>query len=374
MKKILGIVAEYNPMHYGHLHQLNLAASQTGCQYTVIAMSGNFVQRGEPAIIDKWARAKMAVAAGADLVVEIPAWFALQSAEGFARAGVCLLMGCGITHMSFGSESGNIEELSQLASWLQMPQTQESIRSQLQTGISYAAAVQQAAEESQAASQLGHLLSGANNILAIEYLRALEKTPIIAHTVKRSGQQPKASQIRLFLAQGRDSEAFSRIPPPARDIFIEELKTARPVFPEDFTQAIFYALISLGSKGIRSLPACSEGLENRLCQALGQAQDLQGLLAAVKTKRYPLTRIQRLLMQALLRFDTRRFPKQVPYQRVLAVSPRGKELLPRLAQSKLPLLYSARDIRKLAPDAKALLDLEIYSEKVYEMAQRLKGI
>lgn len=373
MKKILGVVAEYNPMHYGHLHQLNLAASQTGCQYTVIAMSGNFVQRGEPAIVDKWIRAKMAVAAGADLVVEIPAWFALQSAEGFARAGVCLLHGCGVTHMSFGSESGNIEELSQLARWLQKPGTQGNIRSQLQTGITYAAAVQQAAEASPAASHLGNLLRGANNILAIEYLRALEKTPIIAHTVKRNGDA-NASQIRLLLAQGRDSEAFSHIPSPAREIFINGLNATGRVFPADLTQAIFYALISLGSKGISSLPACSEGLENRLCQALSQARDLQGLLEAVKTKRYPFTRIQRLLMQALLGFDTHRFPGQVPYLRVLAASPGGKELLPRLAQSTLPLLYSARDIRKLAPGAKALLDLEIYAERVYQMAQNLKGV
>ncbi|MDD2282280.1 MAG: nucleotidyltransferase family protein [Eubacteriales bacterium] len=373
MKKILGIVAEYNPMHYGHTYQLNLASGQTGCEYTVIAMSGNFVQRGEPAIVDKWTRAKMAVAAGADLVAEIPAWFALQSAEGFARAGVRLLQCCGVTHMSFGSESGDIDELSQLARWLQKPQTQGDIRSQLQTGITYAAAVQQAAEESQAAAHLGHLLRGANNILAIEYLRALEKTPIIAHTVKRTGQHPNASQIRLLLARGGDSEAFSHIPPCVRDIFIEGLKTTGPIFAEDLAQAIFYALISLGSKGISSLPACSEGLENRLCHALSQAQSLQGLLEAVKTRRYPYTRIQRLLMQALLRFDTVKSPEQVPYLRVLAASPRGKELLPGLAQSKLPLLYSARDMRKLDSGAMALLDLEIYAERVYLMAQRLKG-
>jgi len=373
MDNILGVVAEYNPMHSGHAHHLNLAVSETGCQYTIIAMSGNFVQRGEPAIADKWTRAKMAVAAGADAVVEIPAWFALQSAEGFARAGVSLLQNCGATHISFGSESGNISELRELARWLQASGTQLDIRRWLQTGITYAAAVQRAAEQSHVVSRLGHLFQGANNILAIEYLRAMEKTQLIAHSVKRIGV-PSASELRQLLAKGNESDVFEHIPPCGKEILLEALQSAGPVYATDLTLAIFYALLSLGRKGVSSLPACSEGLENRLCKALGQARNLTGLLKAVKTRRYPLTRIQRLLMQALLRFNAVNYQGNVPYLRLLAIADRGKELLPGLARSPVPLLYSARDISKLSPEARKLLEIDLFAEKVYQMAQNLKAI
>lgn len=372
MKDILGVVAEYNPMHSGHAHHLKHAISETGCQYTIIALSGNFVQRGEPAITDKWTRAKMAVAAGADAVVEIPAWFALQSAEGFARAGVSLLQYCGATHISFGSESGNITELRDLARWLQAPGAQSAIRRWLQSGITYAAAVQRAAEQSQAVSRLGHLFQGANNILAIEYLRAMENTRLIAHSVKRIGA-PSASELRQLLAKGQESKVFEHIPPCGKKILLEALRGTGPVYATDLTPAIFYALLSLGKTGVSSLPACSEGLENRLCNALGQAQDLTGLLKAVKTRRYPLTRIQRLLMQALLRFNAVNYQGNVPYMRLLAIADRGKELLPGFAQSPIPLLYSARDIGKLSPEARMLLEIDLFAEKVYQMAQNLKA-
>jgi predicted nucleotidyltransferase len=374
MKDILGVVAEYNPMHLGHAHHLKRAVGETGCKYTIIAMSGNFVQRGEPAITDKWTRAKMAVAAGADAVVEIPAWFALQSAEGFARAGVSLLQYCGATHISFGSESGTISDLREMASWLQLPGTQSDIRRWLQTGITYAAAVQRAAEQSKAVSRLGQLFQGANNILAIEYLRAMENTNLIAHSVKRIGAA-SASELRQLLAQGKKSDVFEQhIHPCGKEILLEAFRRAGPVYATDFTPAIFYALLCLGPDGVSSLPACSEGLENRLFNALGQARDLADLLKAVKTKRYPLTRIQRLLMQALLRFNAVNYQGNVPYLRLLAISDRGKKLLPGMAKSPVPLLYSARDIRKLSPHARVLLEADFLAEKVYQMAQNLKAI
>lgn len=368
--KILGIVAEYNPLHYGHLYQLDTALAETKCQYAIVAMSGNFVQRGEPAVVDKWTRAKMAVAAGADLVIEIPVWFSLQSAEGFARAGVLVLESCGATSISFGSESGDIDRLKQLALWLQEPQTQENIRGILATGITYAAAVEQVAQS--LVPHLSHLLRCPNNILGVEYLRAMKNSAVSAHTVPRSPQYANASQIRGLLAQGNGAEALSHIPPKPRDTLTAALKTFEPVYIEDVSQGIFYALINLGVKGISALPACSEGLENRITKALIEARDVNELIEAVKTKRYPYTRIQRLLMQALLRFDTIAAPDQIPYLRVLAASTRGKDLLPTLARSPLPMLYSARDIARLNPQQKNLLSLETRAEEIYKMAQRLK--
>lgn len=373
MKNILGIVAEYNPLHQGHAYQMSQARAETGCDYIVVAMSGNFVQRGEPAIVDKWVRGKMAVAVGADLVVEIPAGFSLQSAEGFARAGITLLQNCGVSHLSFGSESGRLEELEQLARWLQKPPAQGGIRATLAKGITYAAAVQQAAVESEPVAGLGHLFRGPNNILAIEYLRLLAGTDLAVHTLKRREEFAAASQIRRLIARGNVHRALCHIPPACRGLLADTLKNLGPVFSQDFSQAIFYALTDLGVTGIRSLPACSEGLENRLWRGLARAANLPELLLAVKTKRYPLTRLQRLLLQALLRFDRGKFPLQVPYLRILAASPRGKELLPTLARSPLPLLYSARDHGKLTGQARRVFEGEVFAERVYGLAQLAVG-
>lgn len=371
MKDILGIIAEYNPMHRGHVHHLHLALKETQCKYVIVAMSGNFVQRGEPAIVSKWVRAEMAVLAGADLVVEIPARYALQSAEGFAQAGVELLKNCGATHISFGSEAGNLEGLKRLAHWLEQPQSQRNIRLKVKEGISYAAAVERAAK--QPFPQLAPSLRSPNNILAIEYLRALTNTSITAHTVQREEEYVPASSIRFLIAQGQTEEAMEHIPPNLRVLLADSLATEGPVFIEDLSQGIFYALISRGARGIATLPACSEGLENRLIRAANRCRSLPELLKTVKTKRYPWTRIQRLLMQALLQLSAApELPGSIPYSRVLAVSPRGKVLLSRLGRGPLPLLYSSRAVCRLDPGARRAFEEETRSEHIYHVTQNLK--
>lgn len=380
MQRVLGIVAEYNPLHLGHGHQLKTAKEETGADFTVISMSGNFVQRGEPAIFDKWIRAEMALSAGADLVLEIPTWYVLQSAEGFARAGVALLAGCGVTDISFGSESGNIAELITLAEWLKQPDTQKSIREQVKSGISYPAAVQRAAELAQTnISKLSPLFDGANNILAIEYLRALGGLApnMNVHTVKRLGAEhgcrdvgkyAGATGIRRLLASSRIDQARSYIPPCAQRIFDRALANSRPVFPDNFTHMIYYALLTMDNEELKSLPACSEGLENRIRKFLGRHSSLSGLLLAVKSKRYPLTRIQRLLFQAVLQFNSTANYNCPPYYRILGLTSRGRELLPRLVNiAKAPILFSARDSKKLGKDALSLLELDCRAAAIYNL-------
>lgn len=367
MTGILGIIAEYNPLHTGHARHLERALLESHCQYGIIALSGNFVQRGAPALADKWSRARMAVAAGADLVLEIPVWFVLRSAEGYARAGVSILAACGASSLSFGSESGSLADLGRLASWLEKPGAQAAIRRGLARGIPYAAAIQQAAGACR--PSFASLLQGPNNVLGLEYLRALAKTAITPHTLKREEGGIRAGQVRRLLGLGREDEAFAHIPPDAAPILRAALAGAGLRGAEDFTQGIFYALTRLGAPGIKALPACSEGLENRVCRALAQSSSLAELLAAIKSKRYPLVRLQRLVFQALLGFESYSYTGPVPYLRVLAVAPRGKELLPRLARSGVPLLYSARDIPRLDPAAKKLLDLDLLAEKVYRLGQ-----
>ena len=374
MKRILGVVAEYNPLHGGHYYQMHRAIQETQSRYVVIAMSGNFVQRGEPAIFDKWTRAQMALAAGADLVVEIPTYFVLQSAQGYAQASMDLLAKCGVTHISFGSEAGKIADLMAMARWLNQEQTQTSIRQALRSGISYAAAIQKVAEQAPQVAPLASLFHGANNILAIEYLRALpQDSAITVHTVQRvgqprgkeNGQYPSASVLRQLLNNGNDISPY--IPHPCRPVFDMAVKRAGPIYARDLSQAVFYALTTMTPQEIYRLPACSEGLENRIRQALNQQRDLGQFQQAVKSKRYPLTRVQRLCMQALLRFDEIETTEPVPYARVLACSARGKELLPQLAQ-QTALIYSARDVKELSPTPKSMLELDLRAADIYNLA------
>ena len=379
MHRILGIVAEYNPLHKGHYFQLQTAIRETESDFTIIAMSGNFVQRGEPAVLPKWTRAQMALAAGADLVVEIPTYFVLHSAEGFARAGIGLLSNCGITDISFGSESGHMAELKSLAQWLSLDSTQGSIVNMLKLGVSYAAAIQLAAEAADPdIAGLAPMLKGANNILGIEYLKALIQNPDIAvHTVKRVGPEhgtlatgvfASATALRKLLHAGDISAVDGFIPQCTKEIFKNALMKYRPVSSEDFAQAIYYSLTT-SAESLASLPACSEGLENRILNFIDNHRDLAGLLKAVKTKRYPFTRIQRFLMQALLQFHTvDPGTGYCPYIRVLGCTSRGKQLLPQITKLKnAPLIFSARDIDGLKPGAKSLLDLDFRAAGIYNL-------
>jgi len=381
MERILGIVAEYNPFHLGHHYQLQNAIELTGCEYTVIAMSGNFVQRGEPAIMDKWERAQIALAAGADLVVEIPTFFVLQSAEGFARGGISALAACGITHLSFGSESGDLSKIDRLAHWLELIETQQSIKNQLQHGITYAAALQRAVESAGEVRDLAPLLTGANDILAIEYLRAARHfAPDIsiqpvqrrgpAHGSLNSGSYASATRLRKLLWQGKDEEALRFIPPAVRALTNKALAGKR-VFSEDLTQAVFYALLTMSRKELSRLPACSEGLENRIKNSLFAQKSIEGLIQAIKSKRYPRTRIQRLLLQALLHFQKVAYQGAwTPYLRILGCSPRGKKLLPLLAkQNRAHVIYSARDIANLNAAEASLLALDQRAADIYNLAR-----
>lgn len=385
MHRILGIIAEYNPLHSGHFHHLKTAIDETKADYTIIALSGNFVQRGEPAIFDKWVRAEMALRAGADLVIEIPTYFVLQSAEGFARSGVSLLANCGITDLSFGSESGDVRSLQRLADWLESPKAQSSIVTSLKSGISYAAAIQRSAEnQGGEIAKLAGILARANNILAIEYLRAIKRTSemVNIHTVKRIGPQhgslvtgefASATAIRKLLHGGRIEQAREFIPPQLAQFFTATLKDC--VFTEDFSHAILYSLCVTATDILRTLPACSEGLENRLKTAVLHAENAFDLVQEVKTKRYPLTRIQRLLMQTMLQFQTvTTMHNYAPYLRILGCSPSGKRLLSGIVKlNKSPLVYSARDVHRLSPSAKTLLDLDIRAAQIYNLARSPKA-
>ncbi|MDO4750284.1 MAG: nucleotidyltransferase family protein, partial [Eubacteriales bacterium] len=272
--KVIGIVGEYNPFHNGHLHHIEESRAIIGEDAAVLCvMSGDYVQRGEPAMFSKFARAEAAVRCGASLVLELPLPWCLSSAEGFCRGAVGLLGATGVVdYLSFGSEAGSIDPLSALAIAIMNPGLDEQIRKELETGISYAAARQHALE-----SELGELakhLEKPNNILAVEYLRALYelRLPMMPMTVVRTGaghdqkgegSLRSASELRSLLHTGHDVSAF--IPAPTVDVFQREMRMGRGPMPNPALEtAILSRLRAYDEHLFENIPDASEGLDNRL--------------------------------------------------------------------------------------------------------------
>lgn len=310
MGNVIGIVAEYNPFHNGHARLIEQTRAQLGAVCPVVCvMSGDFVQRGSPAVYSKFARAEAAVRCGADLVLELPLPWSLSSAEGFARGAVGLLGSLGVvTHLSFGSECGELDPLQRVAEALLDPLLGEDLRAELRSGIPFAAARQQAVARRVGA--LAELLQAPNNILAVEYLKAIYDQRLELHplTVLRTGAQHdrfaegnirSASELRMRIGAGEDVSAF--LPRAAAEIFAREKTRGRgPVLPEALESALLSRLRMLPQTAYNALPGATEGLGNSLYRAAHEEPTLDGVLAAAKSKRYALARIRRMTMCAVL--------------------------------------------------------------------------
>lgn len=324
--KTVGIIAEYNPFHTGHRHHIETASRDLEADAVVAVMSGSFVQRGEPAVYDKWSRARSALCGGVDLVLELPAYFSLKSAEGFARGGVSILNSLGvIDYLSFGSEHGSLSELRSVSDLLddEPPLFRESLNKNLKSGLSFASARERAIK---AVNPHGYdIVKEPNNILAIEYLKAIKKTgsSIIPHTIKRAGAGynslvpengfASATAIRKMLEDGADCSRF--LPCPAHK---------KAVFMNDFEKLILYAVAATPKRALASVPDTGDGLLERLSGSC--ASSLEELLAKIKTRRLPLSRIKRVIMNILIGND---LPADLPpsYIRVLGFNDKGAALL-----------------------------------------------
>ena len=308
---ITAIIAEYNPFHNGHSHHIRQAKRSLGTTYTIAVLSGSFVQRAEPAVLSKRARTEQALRCGVDAVLELPACCALASAEGFAAGAVrCLNRLGGVDYLSFGSEAGELAPLCEAAGALLRPEFGDLLREELAGGSPFPAA------RMRAAMRLAPGLDPAvwtlpNNVLAIEYLKALRVSGsrIKPHTVARrgaghdaaaaDGDLQSASRCRELILAGRDCSPY--LPGPAADILRRETDAGRaPVSIAAMERAVLAALRRLPSAAFRAYPDVGEGLENRIAQALRSENSLQGVYDAVKSKRYTHARIRRILLRAYL--------------------------------------------------------------------------
>jgi len=369
--KTVGIICEYNPFHLGHAGHIDKTRQALGDDTAVVCvMSGNFVQRGDFAIFNKHARAKMAILGGADLVIELPVTYTLLSAEGFASAGVYILDKLGLCeYLSFGSESGDAKILHEAANTIVSEKAQILTREWLGRGVSYATAQQKAADALMGASSI--VFRSPNNVLGIEYIKAIKKYNSSMHpmTVRRTGGEHdsdtgySASLLRRALVHG--DMPFQLMPGPTAAVSLEEIVSGRgPVSIKGVETGILSRLRAI--KDYSGIPGISEGLESRFKRYAAHESSVLSILTKIKTKRYPMSRLRRILMCAALGIKTEDSGTKPPYIRVLAMNDTGKKLLREARKkTKLPILTKPASVHKLCDCAIRLFDLESAATDLY---------
>lgn len=383
--QIAGIVAEYNPFHKGHRYQIE-ATRSAGATHIVAVMSGNYVQRGDTALLSKQARARMAVLCGVDLVVELPTPWAMSTAQNFALGGISVLssLGCADT-LSFGCECGDASLLQKAAAAISHADTKPYLDDFLSRGLGFAEARQKAVEKA-FGKDTAAVLSSPNNTLAVEYLAAAERlgaelkplavTRIGAgHDKPRSVNDPyaSASELRRLILEGDLPRAADSMPGEAADILFGEKEKGHIASVARLESAILARLRTMRASDFAGLPDISEGLEHRIFAAVRNAADLEGLYAAVKTRRYSHARIRRLILSAFLNLPNRFFGRPVPYIRVLGMNSRGQEIL-RIAKStaRAPVILRGREAARLGPDCAALFELECRATDLYDLSTEIR--
>lgn len=366
---ICGVICEYNPFHLGHEKQLRLIRDRLGEDTVIVAlMSGNFVQRGEPAIFDKLTRAKAAVLSGANLVLELPLTCCLRSAEGFAAGGVEILtrLGC-VDTLAFGCECGDLDALLAAARAMDGPSFDARLQEQLATGRSYAAARQRAL---QAMGVDASVLERPNDILAVEYCRAFLRlqSPMRPLAMHRAGdyhaaqaekENPSATSVRALLQSHGDWRAF--VPRAAAACY----ETAAVHALECGTRAVLARLRGLDGSEWEACAHGSEGLWSKAQKAAARCGVLEALFDAVKSKRYPRTRLQRLVMCAYLGISQKDLQKTPDYVRVLAFDEAGRAALRQMKKTTQIALVNAgarpQDAQYYALERRAALLYALFS-------------
>ena len=400
--RVLGLIVEYNPFHNGHLYHLEQSKLASGAEYTVCVMSGNFIQRGEPAIVNKWARARMALQSGIDLVIELPYPYAMSSAEYFAYGAVKILDSLGVVgHICFGSEHGSIRELDSIAGVLfSEPEDYRSLlKEHLDKGLSYPSAREQALTgyfdtPHGPTADLEPIIGSPNNILGIEYLKALKRigSSIVPLTINRiyneynscelTGSVSSATSIRNSLQGGSNNllnkDLLKTLPEPSLHILKEEFESGRgPVFSRDFESIILAGLRKTAPGELSRLPYISEGLENRIINSAEVSGGLDELVEGISTKRYTRTRIQRILFNSMVGMTASEFDDfnnfgGPQYIRVLGFNQKGRRLLSQINKNaSLPVIIKTADYKRSCnPLLNRMLEIESLATDLYVLGYK----
>ena len=389
MSNVLGIIAEYNPFHNGHLYHLESSKKLTGCDFSIAVIGGNFTQRGSTSIINKWEKTKMALLSGIDLVIELPVIYSISSAENFADGAIKILNSLGIVdYISFGSETADINILKNIANVLYFePNEYKNILShELKKGLSFPKA-----RENSLLMYLNDIrkysgiLSSSNNILGIEYLKALKKynskiNPICVKRVESeynstdfSDDIASATAIRSLIKNKSFEIIKTLLPSNTYSILLDNIRNGHIV--EDlniFEKEIIYVLRKMSIEEISNLPDVSEGLEFAIKDAANSCNSIIELLSIIKSKRYTSTRIQRILLYALLgitKKDMEISKSTLPYVRILGFNENGAKLVSEISKNN-PKLNIITSVKKFVDsnknkNLKQMLDKDIFATNVY---------
>lgn len=339
--KICGVICEYNPLHQGHIYQIEKAKEKTNADFIVCIMSGNFVQRGENAVFDKFSRAKAVIESGADAVVELPTIYALQSAEYFAFGGVQIADSLGCTHLCFGSESGDLQMLYE-------NKENENFKSVMQTGVSYG-------------KSLSNFEGEPNNLLGKEYLKSIDilESKIVPVTVKRQQNYASASKIRAELQQNNIHA----------EMFPFELS---PLFFERFFDIIKYKIISMSADDIAKICGVSEGLEHKIKKEVLYAKNVDDLIKSIKSKRYTYSRISRILCCILLgitKSNLRAVINETPKVKLLGINKEKTQILSLLNNYYI----SPIDAKNHGGSTEIANEINVLSTQIYSIFTDLIG-
>lgn len=389
MSNVLGIICEYNPFHNGHLLHLNESKKACNADFTIAIMSGNFTQRGDVALFDKWTRAEMALKNGVDLVIELPVVYATSSAENFAYGAVKILNTLGIVdYLSFASESGDIKLLNTIASVLydEPKEFSNLINMQLKSGLSYPKARELAISTYFRGSKIySEALENPNNILGVEYLKALkkQKSNIVPITFKRfsadynslSSKNGIASATAIRESLKSNKKIHKLIPFQTYELIENKLETKD--FLKDlsvFEKEIIFNLRRMSLEEISKIQDVTEGLENKIKHAANNFNNLEELIQNIKSKRFTRTRIQRILVYSLLgitKKDVTLSQKITPYIRVLGFNKHGKKIISAIAANnpKTKIIISLKKFIDSNPDnsTRQLLSKDILATNIYTL-------
>lgn len=391
MARVLGIIAEYNPFHNGHLYQIEEAKKQTGADYVVAVISGNFTQRGNTSLVNKWIKTDMALRSGVDIVIELPTVYSISSAENFAEGAIKILDSLKIVDtLCFGTETADFAALNNIANVLYSePKEYVSLLNhELGKGVSYPKARESALMMYlNDIKRYANILSGSNNILAIEYLKALKKlkSSMRPFSVQRKkvyynderivDEFASSTAIRKLVSRGQYDEIRKVIPTSSYMLLKEEIRKGSFVLDIlKFEKEILYNLRKMTVSEIAELPDVTEGLEHVIKNAANSCNSILDLMDMVKSKRYTQTRIQRILLYALLgitKKDMANARKVTPYVRVLGFNKNGREMLSEICKEnrRINMITSVKKFEELNLNKtlKEMLDKDIFSTNVYTL-------
>ena len=381
---VLAIIAEYNPMHNGHVFQINEAKKIANADFVITCMGGNFTQRGNTSIVSKFEKTKMALLNGSDMVIELPTIYSVSSSENFAYGAIKILKELNfVTHISFGIEEENIQKLQDIAELLQNEPLGycKILKEQLDLGVSYPEARAKAVSIYLNNIEYETIMQGSNNILAIEYLKQMKKqkanfVPIGIKRNKVSYNSTKiiedyasSSAIRKFIYNNELLQIKSVMPKSAYEILINNIKNGTyNIDLNNYSKIIIYKLRTMSLKQISNLPDVNEGIENLIKSSADKTNNISELIKLVKSKRYTQTRIQRILIYTLLNItkqDMKISKKTSPYIRVLGCTKKGQKLLKEIPQNRLITSLKKYEQNKLNKNITRMLEIDKSATNIY---------